>query len=43
VAGAAVAYEVIRMPDSISFGDYTETGQAIPLRFKTKDVTVKGA
>src|SRR3954466_12208239 len=30
-----VKYEFIRMPDSTGFGDYTETGQVIPVRFKT--------
>jgi acetoacetate decarboxylase len=29
------------MPDSTGFGDYTETGQVIPVRFKTKDGTVQ--
>src|SRR3546814_234567 len=28
-----VNYEFIRMPDSTGFGDYTETGQVIPVRF----------
>ena len=28
-----VSYEFIRMPDSTGFGDYTETGQVIPVRF----------
>ena len=41
VAGDTVAYEFIRMPDSTGFGDYTETGQVIPVRFKTKDGTVQ--
>src|SRR5690349_10206569 len=27
-------YEFIRMPDSTGFGDYTETGQVIPVSFK---------
>ena len=27
-----VKYELIRMPDSTGFGDYTETGQVIPVR-----------
>ena len=36
VAGDTVAYEFIRMPDSTGFGDYTETGQVIPVRFKAK-------
>ncbi|QDQ86393.1 acetoacetate decarboxylase [Alcaligenaceae bacterium SJ-26] len=35
VAGDTVAYEFIRMPDSTGFGDYTETGQVIPVRFTT--------
>src|SRR5262250_732253 len=29
-----VKYEFIRMPDSTGFGDYTETGQVIPVSFK---------
>ena len=28
-----VKYEFIRMPDSTGFGDYTETGQVIPVRY----------
>ena len=32
-----VNYEFIRMPDSTGFGDYTETGQVIPVRFKGED------
>ena len=36
-----VAYEFIRMPDSTGFGDYTETGQVIPVRFRTTDGTVQ--
>lgn len=32
-----VKYEFIRMPDSTGFGDYTETGQAIPVRFNGED------
>src|SRR5689334_25372628 len=28
-----VKYEFIRMPDSTGFGDYTETGQVIPVAF----------
>src|SRR4051794_4804714 len=35
VIGDTVAYEFIRMPDSTGFGDYTETGQVIPVRFTT--------
>src|ERR1700755_2340938 len=34
VVADMVAYEFIRMPDSTGFGDYTETGQVIPVRFK---------
>jgi acetoacetate decarboxylase len=29
-----VRYEFIRMPDSTGFGDYTETGQVIPVTFR---------
>ncbi len=32
-----VKYEFIRMPDSTGFGDYTETGQVIPVRFRGED------
>ena len=32
-----VKYEFIRMPDSTGFGDYTETGQVIPVRFKGEE------
>lgn len=35
VLGDTVSYEFIRMPDSTGFGDYTETGQVIPVRFTT--------
>jgi acetoacetate decarboxylase len=31
---AIVKYEFIRMPDSTGFGDYTETGQVIPVSFR---------
>ena len=31
---AVVNYEFIRMPDSTGFGDYTESGQVIPVSFK---------
>jgi acetoacetate decarboxylase len=31
-----VNFEVIRMPDSSGFGDYTESGQTIPVRYKGK-------
>jgi acetoacetate decarboxylase len=39
--GDTVNYEFIRMPDSTGFGDYTETGQVIPVRFTAKDGTVQ--
>ncbi len=32
--GPLVKYEFIRMPDSTGFGDYTETGQVIPVSFQ---------
>jgi acetoacetate decarboxylase len=32
--GGTVKYEFIRMPDSTGFGDYTETGQVIPVTFR---------
>src|SRR5262245_41661708 len=31
-----VKYEFIRMPDSTGFGDYTESGQVIPVAYKGK-------
>ena len=31
-----VKYEFIRMPDSTGFGNYTESGQVIPVRFEGK-------
>ncbi|KTD57263.1 acetoacetate decarboxylase [Legionella shakespearei] len=31
-----VKFEFIRMPDSTGFGDYTESGQVIPVRYKGK-------
>ena len=34
VAEPLVKYEFIRMPDSTGFGDYTESGQVIPVRFQ---------
>jgi acetoacetate decarboxylase len=37
VADAVVKSEFIRMPDSTGFGDYTETGQVIPVRFKGEE------
>ena len=41
VASDTVAYEFIRMPDSTGFGDYTETGQVIPVRFRREDGIVQ--
>lgn len=32
-----VKFEFIRMPDSTGFGDYTESGQVIPVRYKGKE------
>ena len=32
-----VKYEFIRMPNSTGFGDYTESGQVIPVRFNGQD------
>jgi len=32
-----VKYEFIRMPDSTGFGDYTESGQVIPVRYKGEE------
>ncbi|MDI9818124.1 MULTISPECIES: acetoacetate decarboxylase [unclassified Legionella] len=32
-----VNFEVIRMPDSTGFGDYTESGQVIPVRYQGKE------
>lgn len=37
VSEPLVKYEFIRMPDSTGFGDYTESGQVIPVRFDGKD------
>jgi len=39
--GDTVNYEFIRMPDSTGFGDYTETGQVIPVRYRAADGTVQ--
>lgn len=36
IAAPLVKYEFIRMPDSTGFGDYTETGQVIPVTFNGK-------
>ena len=34
IAEAIVKYEFIRMPDSTGFGDYTESGQVVPVTFE---------
>ena len=34
-----VKYEFIKMPDSTGFGDYTESGQVIPVRFEGEEGT----
>ncbi|HEY4123821.1 MAG TPA: acetoacetate decarboxylase [Rhizomicrobium sp.] len=39
VTDAIVKYEFIRMPDSTGFGDYTESGQVIPVRFNGQEGT----
>ncbi|MCC5792602.1 MAG: acetoacetate decarboxylase [Legionellaceae bacterium] len=36
VTEALVNFEFIRMPDSTGFGDYTESGQVIPVRYAGK-------
>ena len=38
-----VKYEFIRMPDSTGFGDYTESGQVIPVQIRTAAGLEKGA
>jgi acetoacetate decarboxylase len=35
-----VKFEFIRMPDSTGFGDYTESGQVIPVRFNGEEGTL---
>lgn len=35
-----VKFEFIRMPDSSGFGDYTESGQIVPVRFKGEEGTL---
>lgn len=34
-----VKFEFIRMPDSTGFGDYTEAGQVVPVRYKGEEGT----
>ena len=41
VEAPLVRYEFIRMPDSTGFGDYTETGQVIPVRWRGRDGKVQ--
>lgn len=36
IAAPHVKYEFIRMPDSSGFGDYTESGQVIPITYQGK-------
>jgi acetoacetate decarboxylase len=36
LADPIVKYEFIRMPNSTGFGDYTESGQVIPVRFNSQ-------
>jgi len=36
IGEAIVKYEFIRMPDSTGFGDYTESGQVVPVTFNGK-------
>jgi acetoacetate decarboxylase len=36
ITDPVVKYEFIRMPDSTGFGDYTESGQVIPVSFRGK-------
>lgn len=38
-----VKFEFIRMPDSTGFGDYTESGQVIPVTYKGKKATYSHA
>jgi acetoacetate decarboxylase len=43
VVDAVVKYEFIRMPDSTGFGDYTESGQVIPVQLRTAAGVQAGA
>jgi acetoacetate decarboxylase len=38
-----VKYEFIRMPDSTGFGDYTESGQVVPVQLRTDEGMEQGA
>jgi Acetoacetate decarboxylase len=42
-AGDTVKFEFIRMPDSTGFGDYTESGQVVPVTYKGKPGTYQVA
>lgn len=37
LAAPYIKFEFIRMPDSTGFGDYTESGQIIPVRYKGEE------
>lgn len=43
MAEPLVKYEFIRMPDSTGFGDYTESGQVIPVQLRTERGLEQGA
>lgn len=43
IAEPLVKYEFIRMPDSTGFGDYTESGQVIPVQLRTERGLEQGA
>ncbi len=43
VAQPLVKYEFIRMPDSTGFGDYTESGQVIPVQLRTASGVEQGS
>ena len=43
IAEPVVKYEFIRMPDSTGFGDYTESGQVIPVQLRTERGLEQGA
>lgn len=39
IVSPVVKFEFIRMPDSTGFGDYTESGQVVPVRYKGEEGT----
>src|SRR3978361_991253 len=43
VTEPVVKYEFIRMPDSTGFGDYTESGQVIPVQIRTSAGVERGS